>query len=124
MGALNIPRQQWPEEEAELVGVHTPSLAVLGVMTSGRKWMSGLVSSLRSIFISSMCMYVVCSCLYPDMYRPAHEGPLSSSIALRSLTEPETHYESLASWSEDSQGLLLSASRHWSYRCAQSGSSL
>ena len=54
-------------------------------------------------------MYVVCSCLYPDMYRHAHEGPLSSSIALRSLTEPETHYESLAIWSEDSQGLLLSA---------------
>lgn len=30
------PGQQWPEEEAELVGVYTPSLAVLGVMTSGR----------------------------------------------------------------------------------------
>lgn len=50
MGALNIPGQQWPEEEAEFVGVHTPSLAVLGVMTSGRKWISGLVSSLLSIF--------------------------------------------------------------------------
>lgn len=81
MGALNIPGQQWPEEEAEFVGVHTPSLAVLGVMTSGRKWMSGLVSFFFTFYfllVQCACMlYVhVCTQTCTDMHMKARCLPL------------------------------------------------
>lgn len=90
VGAPNVPGQQWPEEEAKLVGVYTPSLAVLGVMTSGRKWVLQLVSSLFTFYfllVQCACMlYVhVCTQTCTDMHMEARCLPLLLSDLLLNL---------------------------------------